>query len=292
MKFKLPDRTEYNSLKYNQIGRTTMQIKSSKKQQKASKSFTLIELLVVIAIIAILAGMLLPALNRARETAKTISCTNNFAQLGKYTALYISENNDFFPYGKNQSTQYFWKRSELACTLTGYIPAKKVVSGSSCSWIGGIQSPNTRDPLCCPSVDERNLKYTQAGKYCNYPISENSDFLSMAINLMVYRGWRSNGNNDAPIRVSKIRQPTVLIYYTDSSGSGYTDYRCKWHPEAPHSHNIPARHNGGANFCYADGHVKTRQWSEYPSYKYGYQAGSPIWKPDPTPWDGSSIYVQ
>ena len=56
-----------------------------------SKKFTLVELLVVIAIIAILAGMLMPALNRARESARRATCVSNLKQIGTAIKLYTAE---------------------------------------------------------------------------------------------------------------------------------------------------------------------------------------------------------
>ena len=62
-----------------------------------TRLFTLIELLVVIAIIAILAAMLMPALQKARETAKAASCKSNLKDLGTSLAMYMNDQNGFAP---------------------------------------------------------------------------------------------------------------------------------------------------------------------------------------------------
>ncbi len=129
---------------------------------KKFASFTLIELLVVIAIIAILAAMLLPALNKARASARTTKCVNNVRQLGLGICMYTNDNRDQLPKTGNNTSD-----SATPWTLWD---SENVGLGHISSYIGGPQECDGTDrnlrPVLfrCPFEPENTEAWMHPGR--------------------------------------------------------------------------------------------------------------------------------
>ena len=95
-----------------------------KRRKDLRYEFTLIDLLVVIAIIAILAGMLLPALNKAEQIAQSIKCTGNLKNFGSAAHYYAEDCNDFVAPGMFKGFScFYWRLSPAPCLgIKHYIP--------------------------------------------------------------------------------------------------------------------------------------------------------------------------
>lgn len=220
----------------------------AKACREEEKGFTLIELIVVIAVIATLAGLLLPALNRSKEPAKSVKCINNLRQFSFSAQMYWEDNNGLtFPYGgmpeSNGAVYWF-------------------------GWIGnGPEETRPFDPSLgalfpymgagvdlCPAFDytSSQFKLKAATPTCDYGYN-----------------WYLAPPNQPPINTKSINRPAGVVLLGDSAqvntfeapASVTSPMFEEWYyiNQDASEPNGQFRHDQRANVVFCDGHTEVEQ---------------------------------
>ena len=255
----------------------------SSLQRKTARRFTLIELLVVIAIIAILAAMLMPALQQARERAKSADCTSKLKQLGFGTASYCDQNEGFLmPPSKDNSKNGWDGKTESSWwgVLVKFLNIPKR-TGEDMS----------KSPVFCQSYggsdtwDDSQRQITKPGYGWDSTLGYGWKY---GMNITVLRHyspeytvgvkkWSRVDGVDCyytPFKREKLRSPSKFLHLGDSAQYRVGPTKAWYDGGHPHT-ALSDRHNGNGNILFFDGHTGSAVPLQLPDYHFNWYVGAP-----------------